>query len=368
MEPSARTLGFSKGYPRAPPPTALPLVASFATTAPTPRISTASSPRSRTPQDPHAPHILPVSPTSTISRSSSPERSSPSKRSTSPKRSSSPSSTSPPVPFRIAYPLLPSMDPCELHFFHRGAQIALENILDDYLGNPDMSVFEVVADLEDKRPVVGVIKEDWQRRCMVEGARWVGEAVGACWEEWFEEDEGSDEDDCGDGEEETDEGNNEGEDDNVEEVELETVDDVSKGDEIGQIGDSMMVDGGAEQPDADGEKTGHGLSNAGLDDTETTQQEVGEAANEDRRVGGLAVDQGPIAEHIISPPDKLGDSNGMVSDGAGIVKTEDGSRNDEEERRQDAKEAKVVACMLRLLGRWIELQVEHAAKTGQADR
>lgn len=63
------------------------------------------------------------------------------------------------------------MLPRKLPYFHRGAQIALENILDDYLGNADMSLLEVLSDLEDKRPVVGEVREDRERRCVVEGAR-----------------------------------------------------------------------------------------------------------------------------------------------------------------------------------------------------
>ena len=51
------------------------------------------------------------------------------------------------------------MDLRELPYFHKGAQIALDNILDDYLGNPEMSLLEVIVDLEDNRPVVGVVKE-----------------------------------------------------------------------------------------------------------------------------------------------------------------------------------------------------------------
>jgi hypothetical protein len=234
----------------------------------------------------------------------------------------------------------------------------LDNILDDYLGNPEMSLLEVIADLEDKRPIVGVVKEDWQRRCMAEGARWVGEAVVGWWEEWFGEEEGSDDNNW-----EDEDGN-----ENIEEVALRAVNNVGERDEIRQRGDSMMVDDEVEQPGAEREKTGHGLGSAGLGDREISQEEVGEAAVEDGEPGDLAVSQGSILEHITSPPDKVDNSNDMVSDGAGTSEVRDGSQSDGEERRQDAKEARVVICILRLLGRWVELQLEHAAKTGQADR
>lgn len=81
------------------------------------------------------------------------------------------------------------MLPRELPYFHRGAQIALENTLDDYLENADMSLLEVLSDLQDKRPVVGEVRGDWERRCAIEGARWVEEAVGVWWVEWMGEDE-----------------------------------------------------------------------------------------------------------------------------------------------------------------------------------
>lgn len=53
-----------------------------------------------------------------------------------------------------------------------------------------MSQSEVITDLGYNRPVVGVIKEDWDRRCVVTGARWAGEALAGWWEEWFGKDEG----------------------------------------------------------------------------------------------------------------------------------------------------------------------------------
>jgi hypothetical protein len=167
----------------------------------------------------------------------------------------------------------------ELPYFRKGAQLALDNTLDDYLGNPEMSLLEVIADLEDKRPIVGVVKEDWQRRCMAEGARWVGEAIVGWWEEWFGEEEGSDDNNW-----EDEDGN-----ENIEEVALRAVNNVGERDEIRQRGDSMMVDDEVEQPGAEREKTGHGLGSAGLGDREISQEEVGEAAVEDGEPGDLAV-------------------------------------------------------------------------------
>lgn len=241
------------------------------------------------------------------------------------------------------------MDPRELTCFHKGAKIALDNVLNDYLGNPDMNLLEVIADLEDKRPVVGVVREDWERRCMVEGARWAGEAVGAWWEEWFGDDKLGDE------------GGNE----SMQEVALRTMDKVGKGDELGQDGDSTMIDGELEQLEAEKVMYGHDLGSTGLDDAKLTQQEATEIVDKGGQAGGSAVNQMPVVEHIISPTDKVGDTNDMVNIADNTVGTKDVTQSDGEERPRDAKEARVVACMVILLGRWIELQIEHASKSGQ---
>ncbi|KAF2627169.1 hypothetical protein BU25DRAFT_411234, partial [Macroventuria anomochaeta] len=58
--------------------------------------------------------------------------------------SCSPTSTQPfslsSVTCAITYPVLPSMPSRDLAPFHKGAQIALENIFDDYLRNTGMSL------------------------------------------------------------------------------------------------------------------------------------------------------------------------------------------------------------------------------------
>jgi hypothetical protein len=274
--------------------------------------------------------MLTVSPTSTLS----------------PSRPHSPSRVSP-VILNIRYPLLPSMDPHELPYFHKGAQIALDNILDDYLENPEMSLFEVIADLEDKRPVVGVVKEDWERRCVVEGARWVGDAVGKWWGDWFVE-EGEDKDDGGES---------------------------KKDDE-----DEVMVDGvgGNEghsfnrvehQSGTGREKTDRGLRNDGLKDSDDAQRGFGEAANGDMEAtmvgekNAMVAFERPGVEHYVLPLDEVGSIRNLGDDNVGGVAAEDEDVSGEEKRSQDDKEARVVICMLRLLGRWIELQIEHASKT-----
>lgn len=273
-----------------------------------------------------------------------------------------------PVPFHIVYPLLPSMDPRELPYFHKGAQIALDNILEDYLGNPEMSLFEVIADLEDKRPVVGVVKEDWERRCVVGSARWVGEAVAGWWEEWFGKDEGS-EDEWED--EDEDEGQNKSEDEVMGETAFETVNDVGEGDEIEQRGD-LMVERDGSQSGAEREKTGHDFASSGPNDTDIVQQEVEEATNENiaaRSTGKphnshSTVHETPELEEVISPLAKVGEKSVPHDDEAGELAADDEDKTDEEQTRQNEKGARVVACMLRLLGRWIELQIDHASKTG----
>ena len=44
-----------------------------------------------------------------------------------------------------------------------------------------MSLLEVLSDLVDTRPKVGMVREDWERRCVIQGAEWVGEAVEKLW-------------------------------------------------------------------------------------------------------------------------------------------------------------------------------------------
>jgi hypothetical protein len=44
--------------------------------------------------------------------------------------------------------------------FHKGVTIALENVLEDYLRNEDVTLLEVVQDLEDKMPVIGSKRND----------------------------------------------------------------------------------------------------------------------------------------------------------------------------------------------------------------
>jgi len=205
------------------------------------------------------------------------------------------------------------MDSRELPYFHKGAQLAFNNILDDYMGNPDTNPLEVIADLEDKRPVVGVIKEDWERTCMVEGARWVGEAVAGWWEEWFGEEEGSDEDDWED-EEYGNEGRNEAEDDVMNEVMDEATGDAVEGGEVDRRNVLMVIEDGEDSSKAESAVPGNGLTSAGINDTGKAQQEVGKTIDENGEAGDLAVDQGPIVEHIISPPDKVGESNDTISD------------------------------------------------------
>ena len=142
---------------------------------------------------------------------------------------------------------------------------------------------------------------------------------------------------------------------------------IGKGDEIGQGGDSTKVHGEVEQLEAEKVMYGHDLGSAGLDDTERTQQEATEIVDEDGKGGGSAVNQMPVIEHIISPTDKVGDTNSMFNDAHDTVGTKVGSQSDGEEMPRGAKEARVITCMLRLMGRWVELQIEHAAKIGQAD-
>lgn len=71
----------------------------------------------------------------------------------------------------------------------------------------------------------------------------------------------------------------------------------------------------------------------------------------------------PELEMDISPVAKVGEKSCTHEDGAGERSAEDGDGTDEEQTRQDKEEVQVVACVLRPLGRWVELQIDHASKT-----
>jgi hypothetical protein len=78
-----------------------------------------------------------------------------------PQKSSHPNSTYPPFP--------PLSLPVDLEPFHRGVIIALENIQQDYENNEDMSLLEVIAGLNDTRPIVN----DREHRMVMQGGGWV---------------------------------------------------------------------------------------------------------------------------------------------------------------------------------------------------
>lgn len=248
------------------------------------------------------------------------------------------------------------MDPRELPHFQKGAQIALENILDDYQRNPEMSLLEVITDLDDKRPVVGVAKDEWERRYIVEDAIWAGEAVARWWEDWFGQAEDSEkegwEDDAGDKYD----GNSKHGDKSMKSAAFGTVGDVGEVDGTRQGHDPFSAEEEVERFEAGRSMNGrsmngHPLGNAGFNDTSTAHQEVEQIADEDGKSGDTAIHQGPGVDHIMSPLDKVNNSNDMISDGAGTVEAIDGGQSDGEETSQDAKETRVVVCMLSLLGR-----------------
>ena len=192
----------------------------------------------------------------------------------------------------------------DLPHFHKGAQIALKNILEDYLGYKNMSLLEVVRDLEDKRLIVGGKRDDWERRCAVEGGKWVGEAVEQMWLEMVG---------TGDAEE----------------------------------GDDADDDAGADEclrADVDEEKhKAHGYPK-GIEPS----GEDGHAKHDDGEDGILGGD---------GEPGRYVDGNGQAQDHGG----EDNSGFEEGKEHNEAG-ARVVICSVRLLERWTEIQIENASK------
>ncbi|KAF1928093.1 uncharacterized protein M421DRAFT_5741 [Didymella exigua CBS 183.55] len=286
--------------------------------------------------DPSAPPLLPCSQTATLSSTNS-----------------EPGASPPPRAPTIIYPLLPSLSDRELPYFYRGAQIGLENILDDYLGNPNMSLLEVLADLEDKRPLVGLVREDWERRCIVEGAKWIRESVGRWWVEFVGEGSQGDveEEEGEDGDEVVDKGIDDALDDTVDGVlageEIEEVHrmDVDEDDHVAHVrgesgvkSDSRGFIGHETDP-----RTGHGLDGEAEEAPEEADETDSGREDGAPRADGLDVLNADIDE--------------LDASAAGV---EDLSSSEED---RNEKEVRVVICILRLLGRWIDLQVEHVSKS-----
>ncbi|KAF2627168.1 hypothetical protein BU25DRAFT_448907 [Macroventuria anomochaeta] len=167
-------------------------------------------------------------------------------------------------------------------------------------------------------PVVGGKRDDWERRCVLEGAEWVYEAVRECWGVIMGENLMEEENDDGVGLEAGDRRNS------------------RRGYE---------VHGYAEEMDRDGE----------------------DRATEDVRNNG--------AEHR-TPQDEVESERGLGTEGSGRAPgtiefdelddddeiEPDEGEDESKEMERDGAEAQVVICLLRLLRRWTEMQIEKAVK------
>ncbi|RAR14062.1 sulfate permease [Stemphylium lycopersici] len=94
-----------------------------------------------------------------------------------------------PLPYTFA-PFPPTLSPRALTPFHRGAIIALENVLADHADTPEDSPLDLVTELDDTRPIVS----DWEHVTVMKGGSWVFQVLRDVWEdkeaEREEEDDG----------------------------------------------------------------------------------------------------------------------------------------------------------------------------------
>ncbi|RMZ70598.1 hypothetical protein GMOD_00000715 [Pyrenophora seminiperda CCB06] len=105
-----------------------------------------------------------------------------------------------------AFPAFPSMSPSLLPLFHRGTHIALVNILEDHDEDPDLTLQEIIEELEATRPIV----RDREHKAVMRGGNWVYAALKGLVEEGKKEgsddgEEGDEDEDGEDGEDEEDE-------------------------------------------------------------------------------------------------------------------------------------------------------------------
>lgn len=93
--------------------------------------------------------------------------------------SSATSTLSPPSPSHygtpFTWPPLPALKPREREPFHNGLIIALENVAEDHDRNPNLTVLEVIEDLEENRPAHH--REDWVTKATLKGGTFVYEGL-----------------------------------------------------------------------------------------------------------------------------------------------------------------------------------------------
>ncbi|KAF1832983.1 hypothetical protein BDW02DRAFT_648717 [Decorospora gaudefroyi] len=75
------------------------------------------------------------------------------------------------------FPPLPALPPADLTHFHRGMTIALENVILDSQDEPDLSLLEIIDELDDTRPIVN----DWEHRMIMRGGQWVYQVLRDVW-------------------------------------------------------------------------------------------------------------------------------------------------------------------------------------------
>ncbi|KAH9882200.1 hypothetical protein J1614_001372 [Plenodomus biglobosus] len=112
---------------------------------------------------PSTPDDISHSPTKASSTTSPPA--SPNHSSPSPYPSASPPPPPPPSPLTLLLPPYPPIPLKSLSPFHRGATIALENILEESMASPARSLRDIVMQLEAEMPLVG----DWEHVVVLEG-------------------------------------------------------------------------------------------------------------------------------------------------------------------------------------------------------
>ncbi|KAF1944594.1 hypothetical protein EJ02DRAFT_510025 [Clathrospora elynae] len=82
-------------------------------------------------------------------------------------------------PAPSSFPPFPKLAPKAVEPFHRGACIALENMLADHLDEPEESLQGIVEELEGEMPTVN----DWEHRTVLKGGMWVYGVMRGVWEE-----------------------------------------------------------------------------------------------------------------------------------------------------------------------------------------
>ncbi|KAF1955935.1 hypothetical protein CC80DRAFT_563784 [Byssothecium circinans] len=82
----------------------------------------------------------------------------------------------PPPPTTFTFPPFPNVSPKEIPHFVNGARIAVENIIEDHAGDPDLPLLVVVGGLRDEKPTL-TGDDTTSRRFVLAGAEWVYGAV-----------------------------------------------------------------------------------------------------------------------------------------------------------------------------------------------